>query len=65
MEKKLRKSYPAKLKFIDSASLWEALYQILSIISLKELIKLNVSINMRIKNVKNVELNTKIASAIL
>ena len=45
--------------------LWQALYQILLIIFLKEFIKLNVNMDEIIKNVKHVELNTKMASAFL
>ena len=44
---------------------WEADYQILSIIVLKEFIKLNLKMNMVIKHVKRVELNAKIVSAFL
>ena len=37
----------------------------MSIVSLKEFIKLNVNMDMIIKNAKHVELDTKIVSAIL
>ena len=40
-------------------------YQILSIILLKEFIKLNVYTDIITKNVKRTELNTKIVSAVL
>ena len=45
--------------------LWLAHYQILSIILLKELIKLSVNMEMIIKNVKHVELNINNANAFL
>ena len=45
------------LQFIDSQNLWQAHYQILSIIFLKEYIELNVNTDMMIKNV---ELNISI-----
>ena len=45
--------------------LWQAHYQILPIISLKEFIQLNVNMNMTMDNVKYVELNIKIKTAIL
>ena len=45
--------------------LWQAHYQILPIISLKEFIQLNVNMNMTRDNVKYVELNIKIKTAIL
>ena len=45
--------------------LWQACYQILLIILLKEFIGLNVNMNMIIKNMKHTELNTKNMSAFL
>ena len=39
--------------------LWQAHYQILSMIFLKEFIELNVNMDMMIKNVKDAELNIK------
>ena len=45
--------------------LWRAHYQSLLLILLKEFIKLNVNIDMKLKNVKRAKLNTKIASAVL
>ena len=44
---------------------WQAHYQILPIISLKEFTKLNVNTDMRIKNAKGLELNNNIVSAVL
>ena len=45
--------------------LWQTYYQNLSIISLKEFMKSKVNTDMIVKNVKCVELNTKIVSAVL
>ena len=45
--------------------LWQACYQILLIILLKEFLGLNVNMNMIIKNMKHTELNTKNMSAFL
>ena len=45
--------------------LWQAHYQTLSIIFLKEFIELNVNSGMMIKNVKHVELNVSIKSVFL
>ena len=46
-------------------NLWQVLYQILSIIFLKEVIELNVNRNMIIKNVKLVELNITVVTVFL
>ena len=64
MEKKQKKTY-LQITYVDSARLWQAHYQILLIILLKRFVKLNVIMDMIIKNVKRVELNTKIVNAIL
>ena len=53
------------LQFIEVQGLWQAHYQILSIICLKELIKLNVNSDMMIKNAKFVELNVSIVTVFL
>ena len=45
--------------------LWQAHYQIFLIILLKKLDKLNVNMNIIMKNVEHVKLNTKIVSAVL
>ena len=45
--------------------LWQARYQILSIIFLKEFIELNVNTDMMTKNVKLVELNISIKTVFL
>ena len=44
---------------------WQAHYQILSTISLKEFIKLKANMDMLIKNAKRVELNTKTVCTVL
>ena len=63
MGKKLQKIYLTYYKFVDSATfIAQAHYQILSIIFLKEFIKLNVNTSTMIKNVKLVELHSKCAT---
>ena len=49
MEKKLQKIYLIFYKLSIAQELWQARYQILSIIILKQLIKLNVNTDMAIK----------------
>ena len=46
-------------------NLWPTHYQVLSIYLLKEFKKINVNMDMMIKNVKLVELNTEIATVFL
>ena len=65
MEKKLQKIYVKYYNLLMAQDLQQAHYQILSIIFLKEFIKLNVNMDMIIKNVKNAELNIKSVSAFL
>ena len=62
MEKKLKKIYLTYYNLLRARDLWQVIYQILSIIFLKEFIELNVDMNMMIKNVKLVELNISIAT---
>ena len=64
MEKKLWKLSFANYNLLKAQDLWQA-HQILLIILLKEFIKLNANMNMIIKNVKPVELTTKIVSVVL
>ena len=52
MEKKLQKIYLAEYSLLIAKDLWQAHYQILSIIFLKEFIKLNVNTGTMIKDVK-------------
>ena len=65
MEKKLQKIYLAYYNLLIAQDLWQADYQILSIIFLKEFIKLNVNMGMMIKNVKLTELNINIVIVFL
>ena len=60
MEKKLRKICLTYYNILIAQVLWQAHYQILSIIFLKEFIELKVNADMMIKNVKLVELNISI-----
>ena len=62
MEKKLHKIYPAYHNLLIAQELWQAHYQILLIIFLKELIELNVNTDTMIKNVRLGELNRNIAT---
>ena len=65
MEKKLQRIYPKYYNFMIAQHLWQAHCQILSIIFLKEFIKLNVNIDKMIKNVKLVKLNISIVTVFL
>ena len=60
MEKKFKNIYLTYYNLLIAPGLWQAHYQILSIIFLKEFIKLNVSTHPIIKNVKLEELNINI-----
>ena len=51
---KLQKIYLPYYNLLIAQNLWQAHYQILSIISLKEFIELNVYSDMTIKNLKHV-----------
>ena len=65
MEDKLQKIYPLDYNLLIVQDLWQAHYQISSIILLKKFIKFNVNTDVMIKNTKLTELNTKIVTAIL
>ena len=65
MKKKLRKNYPRDCNLLIEEDLWQAHYQILSKIFLKEFIKLNVNTDTITKNVKIAELNISIATLFL
>ena len=56
------KIYLTYYKLLITQGLWRAHYQFLSIIFLKEFIKLNVNTDALIKNVKFVGLNISIAT---
>ena len=62
MEKKLQKIYLTYYNLLRARDLLQVIYQILSIIFLKEFIELNVNVNMMIKNVRLVELNISTAT---
>ena len=63
MEKKLQQLYPNNYILFIAKDLWEAYYQILLLILLKEFIKSNLNTDTMIKNVKLEELDIKIATA--
>ena len=54
MEKNCKKIYLTYYNLLIAQDLWQAHYQILSIISLKEFIELNVYSDITIKNLKHV-----------
>ena len=62
MEKTLEKLYLTYYNLLIAQDLWQAYYQILSIISLKEFIKLNVNTDTMTRNVKLAKLNANIAT---
>ena len=55
--------YPTDYNLMIAQDLWQAYYQFLLIILVKEFIKLNENTDMIIRNLKLAELNIKIASA--
>ena len=65
VEMKLQKIYLTYYDLLLVRDLWEAHYQILSIIFLKVFIKLNVNTDTMIKNLKIAELYIKIATVFL
>ena len=65
MEKKSQKIYLTNCNLLIVQHLWQAHCQILSIMFLKEFIKLNVNTDTKIKNVKLAELNVSIATVFL
>ena len=62
---KLQKIYPTDYNLLIAQDLWQAQHQILSIISLKEFMKLNVHTDTMIKNVRLAELNINIVTDFL
>ena len=62
MEKKLQKIYLTYYNLLIVQDLWQAHYQILSIIFLREFIETNVNTDIMIKNLRLLELNISIAS---
>ena len=65
MKKKLKKIYLRYYNLLIAQDLWEAHYQILSIILLEEFIKLNVNSETMIESQKYVELNISVATIFL
>ena len=65
MGNKLQKIYLTYYNLLMVQDLWQAHYQILSIIFLKEFIELNVNTDMMIKYVKLVEFNISIVTEFL
>ena len=64
-EKKTQKLYFKDYNILRVQDLSQANYQIVLIIKLKELIKLNVNMDTMIRNAKHVELNAETVIAIL
>ena len=65
MEKKLQKPYLTDYSLLIVQVLWQAHYQILLIILLKEFMKLDLNMGMMMKNVNHAESNTKIVIVVL
>ena len=65
MEKKLQKIYLTYYNLLIAQDLWQAHYQILSIIFLKEFIKLNLNTDTITNNVKLMELHMKYTTVFL
>ena len=65
MENKLQKIYLKYYNLLIAQDLWQARYQILCIIFLKEFIELNVNTSMMIKNVEVLELDISNATVFL
>ena len=65
MENKLQKIHLIYYNLLIAQDLWQAHYQILSIIILKGFIELNVNTSKMVKNVKCVELGITIVTVFL
>ena len=65
MKKKLQKIYLTYYNLLIAQDLWQAHYQILSIIFLKEFIKLNLNTDTITNNVKLMELHMKYTTVFL
>ena len=65
MKKKLQKIYLTDYNLLTKEDLWQAYYQILAIIFLKEFIKLNINMDTMIKTWNLCNLSTKIATVFL
>ena len=62
MEKKLQKIYVTYYNLLMAQDLWQAHYQILSIIFLNEFIEIGVNFYPMMKNLKHLELNVSVAT---
>ena len=62
---RIKKVYLTYYNLLIVLDLWQAHYQILSIIFLKEFVKFNVNVGTMIKNVRLAELNVSIATVSL
>ena len=65
MEKKLQNIYLKYYNLLLTHDLWQAHYQILSTVLLKEFIKLNANMDTMIKNLKLAKLNISVATVFL
>ena len=65
MKEKSQKIQLTYYNLLKAQYLWQAHYQILSVIFLKESIKLNINLDTTIKNVKLAELKISIATVFL
>ena len=65
MEKKLRKIYVTYYNLLTAQDLWQAHYQILSIIFLKEFTKLNVNTDTMIKECETCEITYEVCDCFL
>ena len=62
MDKNREDIYLTYCNLLITQDLWQVLYQIMSIIFLKEFIELSLNLDAMVKDVKHVELNISIAS---
>ena len=62
MDKNREDIYLTYCNLLTAQDLWQVLYQIMSIIFLKEFIELSLNLDTMVKDVKHVELNISIAS---
>ena len=65
MKKKSQKPYLTDYNILIVQDLWQALFQIVLVILLNELINLNVNMSMITKNVNFMELDRNIAAAFI
>ena len=65
MDKKLQKIYLTYHYLLIAHDLWQAHYQLLPIICLKEFIELNVNMDIMIKNMRLAELKISIPTVFL